>query len=389
MSIRSRDRKSVISTEDMGEGPEDGSENQPSTNIFWDVNNYKRCIKRMEYGIATYDIYGQMFKERAQVEAAHAHALTKWAEKWQKHLTAEKTAEFGTLGHGFNALFRQALECAAVHTTIEQNLTTIVNKDLPEHRKSQYKKEFMTGYKEVKDLPEHRKSQYKKEFMTGYKEVKTTEKGFQKAQKPWTILKGKVDKNKKAYFTACANRTKLVSSVKAAEGDANFSSEDLAKLREKLSKATKDEELAKTKYERYVNEITADQDRYVREMTAVYQPCEAKENERIDFYKGVLQQVHKDLAMVTDQSYANHFDDLEKTVNLIDSREDAQAYSRERGIEMVMQWPQFEQWTGSEEIDTLVDPIVAEEPMNDMEPEHMRRDSFDDSHRPSMPPMMP
>eukprot|EP00123_Amoebidium_parasiticum_P014405 comp22486_c0_seq1/m.33919 comp22486_c0_seq1/g.33919 ORF comp22486_c0_seq1/g.33919 comp22486_c0_seq1/m.33919 type:complete len:437 (-) comp22486_c0_seq1:89-1399(-) len=373
----SRDRRSVTSGDDGTEPPvglEEGGDEGTATGSFWDVGNFKRCIKRMEQGIASYDTYAQMLKERAQVEAAHAHALSKWADKWQKYMGGEKTSEFGTLGNGFGSLFKQATEAAAVHTQVEQSLLQIV----------------------AKDLPEHKKAEYKKEFMTGYKEVKQAEKGFVKAQKPWAVLKAKVDKHQKAYHVACAARYKLAQSLQTASSDSNFSEEDKAKIRDKLAKAQKDEDAAKGKYEKALSEINGDNERYKKDMAAAYDVCEAKEKTRIDFYKGVLLMVHDHVAMVIKDTYVQTFEHMETTLRQIDSTEDAHSYSSQRGKDMGMDWPAFKEFNEADPLPSVDStqqaartPSVVGQEDDEFADDHKslhRADSFEDKPRQQPPP---
>lgn len=57
-------------------------------------------------------------------------------------------------------------------------------------------------------------------------------------------------------------------------------------------------------------------------------------------------------------SYIDGFDILEKSLHLIDGNEDAANYSRERGMAMPMQWPQFEQWNGADLVSASFDNVA-------------------------------
>ena len=53
---------------------------------FWEVESYKRTVKRHEDGYKLCDSVMNLIKERADLEKAYAKSLKEWAKKWSEQI---------------------------------------------------------------------------------------------------------------------------------------------------------------------------------------------------------------------------------------------------------------------------------------------------------------
>lgn len=55
----------------------------PSSDSFWDIDGYKRTVKRQDEGARLCTDLMTLISERADIEKAYAKSLKSWSQKWQ------------------------------------------------------------------------------------------------------------------------------------------------------------------------------------------------------------------------------------------------------------------------------------------------------------------
>jgi len=56
----------------------------PSSDSFWEVDGYRRTVKRVEDGSTQCSELMKMVQERADIERDYAKRLKSWAKKWNE-----------------------------------------------------------------------------------------------------------------------------------------------------------------------------------------------------------------------------------------------------------------------------------------------------------------
>ena len=72
---------------------------------FWEVNSYKRVVKRIDDGAKLCDDLMKLVAERAEIEAKHAAKLLHWKKRWEE--LVDRGTEYGTL----QTAWRGSAEC--------------------------------------------------------------------------------------------------------------------------------------------------------------------------------------------------------------------------------------------------------------------------------------
>ncbi len=55
----------------------------PTSDSFWDIDGYKRTVKRQDEGSRLCNELMSLISERAEIEKAYAKQLKGWSQKWQ------------------------------------------------------------------------------------------------------------------------------------------------------------------------------------------------------------------------------------------------------------------------------------------------------------------
>ena len=183
---------------------------------FFEVDQYKRTVKRQEEGLRLCSELMTLIQERAEVEKHYAKALKAWNKKWIE--AVEKGPDYATMEGAMKGMLEESETIADVHLDKKTRLLTEVQSSIKQWRNENYHKGMMGPCKETKQL----------------------EDDFRKAQKSWAKKLAKVQKTKKDYHTACKLEKTAVHQESNARGDSGVSPDQLKKIQDKAEKCRKD-----------------------------------------------------------------------------------------------------------------------------------------------------
>ncbi|XP_052129808.1 protein kinase C and casein kinase substrate in neurons protein 1 isoform X2 [Frankliniella occidentalis] len=291
-----------------------------SSDSFWEPGNYKRTTKRIEDGYKLCNELITLVQERSDIEKTYAKSLKSWSKKWNDLI--EKGPEYGTTEAAWKGVLVEADRLCDLHIKVKDNLCNDVITQVKTWQKDSYHKS-----------------------MIQIKERKEMEDQFKKAQKPWAKLLQKVNKAKADYHTACKTEKSAANQERNATGDSSLSPDQVKKMQDRVQKVKEDVLKGKEKYDLALQEINAHNPKYVEEMTEVFSKCQEMEAERLRFFKEVLFSMQKCLNISNDPVLPQIYDEFYHTVNNADYEKDLKWWSNNHGVNMAMNWPQFEDYT--------------------------------------------
>ncbi|XP_035734025.1 protein kinase C and casein kinase substrate in neurons protein 2-like isoform X4 [Vespa mandarinia] len=188
--------------------------------------------------------------------------------------------------------------------------------------------------------------------MMTLKERKEMEDAFKKAQKPWAKLLQKVEKAKAEYHNSCKTERTAANMERNASADSSLSpdqmargSENVKKMQDRVQKTKEEVQKAKEKYEAALQEINQYNPKYMEDMSQVFDKCQEMEAQRLQFFKKVLFGIHKCLNISQDPVLPQIYEEFYHTINNADHEKDLKWWSNNHGVNMAMNWPQFEDYT--------------------------------------------
>lgn len=292
---------------------------------FWDVNSYKRTVKRIDDGAKLCDDLSKLLAERAEIEGLYASKLQGWSKKWKDLIP--KSAEYGSVKDSWLNITNEADQLAEIHNELQVRVDR-VNRDVQQWKSSNYHKSLLS-----------------------WKETKTAEEGFSKAQKPWAKRQDEVMKCKRAYYQACNVRDQSEKLYKKAcvEGS-TVTDEQVRKLKDKSDKASNDVQTARGKYQESLRDIGNYNPKYVEDMRFVFDKCQQSEEERKNFFKQTFLNYSQQLSLSPHfNRMTSIYTGLSKAFEAADTSADISWWSINLGIDMPTRWPEFEEYTGQEE----------------------------------------
>ncbi|KAL3266440.1 hypothetical protein HHI36_010612 [Cryptolaemus montrouzieri] len=291
-----------------------------TSDSFWEPNNYKKTTKRIEDGHKLCSDLITLVSERAEIEKNYAKNLKAWSKKWNELI--EKGPEYGTTEAAWKGVLVEADRRCDLHTRMKDNLVNVVVNKVKQWQKDSYHKSMMQ-LKEKKDMDD----------------------AFKKAQKPWAKLLQKVEKSKNDYHTACKLEKSAANQERNAAGDSSLSADQVKKLQDRVQKSKEEVQKCKEKYEIALQEINQYNPKYMEDMTVEFDKCQEMEAQRLNFIKSVLFDIHKYLNVSQDPTLAQIYEELHHTINNADYEKDLKWWSNNHGVNMAMNWPQFEDYT--------------------------------------------
>ncbi|XP_017764619.1 PREDICTED: protein kinase C and casein kinase substrate in neurons protein 2 isoform X1 [Eufriesea mexicana] len=298
-----------------------------TSDSFWEPGNYKRTTKRIEDGHKLCDSLIALVQERAEIEKSYAKALKNWSKNWNDKI--EKGPEYGTTEAAWKGVLVESERLCDLHLRVKENLCNDIIQQVKTWQKETYHKSMMT-----------------------LKERKEMEDVFKKAQKPWAKLLQKVEKAKSEYHNSCKTERTAANMERNASADSSLSpdqmargSENVKKMQDRVQKTKEEVQKAKEKYEAALQEINQYNPKYMEDMTQVFEKCQEMEAQRLQFFKDVLFGIHKCLNISQDPILPQIYEEFYHTINNADHEKDLKWWSNNHGVNMAMNWPQFEDYT--------------------------------------------
>ncbi|XP_063992527.1 protein kinase C and casein kinase substrate in neurons protein 1 isoform X3 [Diachasmimorpha longicaudata] len=291
-----------------------------TSDSFWEPGNYKRTTKRIEDGHKLCDSLIALVQERAEIEKNYAKALKGWSKSWNEKI--EKGPEYGTTEAAWKGSLVESDRLCDLHLRVKENLCDDIIQQVKTWQKDTYHKSMMT-----------------------LKERKEMEDAFKKAQKPWAKLLQKVEKTKAEYHNSCKTERTAANMERNASADSSLSPDQVKKMQDRVQKTKEEVQKAKEKYEASLQEINQYNPKYMEEMTQVFEKCQEMEAQRLQFFKEVLFGIHKCLNISQDPVLPQIYEEFYHTINNADFKKDLKWWSNNHGVNMAMNWPQFEDYT--------------------------------------------
>ncbi|XP_018406364.1 PREDICTED: protein kinase C and casein kinase substrate in neurons protein 1 isoform X3 [Cyphomyrmex costatus] len=297
-----------------------------TSDSFWEPGNYKRTTRRIEDGHKLCDSLIALVQERAEIEKNYAKALKNWSKNWNDKI--EKGPEYGTTEAAWKGILVESDRLCDLHLRVKENLCNDIVQQVKTWQKDAYHKSMMT-----------------------LKERKEMEDSFKKAQKPWAKLLQKVEKAKSEYHNSCKTERTAANMERNASADSSLSpdqmargSENVKKMQDRVQKSKEEVLKAKEKYEAALQEINQYNPKYMEDMTQVFEKCQEMEAQRLQFFKDVLFGIHKCMNISQDPVLPQIYEEFYHTINNADHEKDLKWWSNNHGINMAMNWPQFEEY---------------------------------------------
>ncbi|XP_074659847.1 protein kinase C and casein kinase substrate in neurons protein 1-like isoform X3 [Tubulanus polymorphus] len=294
---------------------------QPTSDSFFEVGNYKYTIKRIDDGYKLCNDLMALIQERADIEKAYAKNLKTWSKKWNDAI--DKGPEYGTTQGAWNAVLHEAVCVSEIHLEVKNKLINEVQTMIKQWQKENFHKNMVHVIKESKDLEDQ----------------------FRRVQKPWAKKLSKVMKCKKEYHLACKNEKSAKLQQANAKGDSSITQEQVKKIDEKVNKCDRDVDATQDKYKASLEDLKAYNPKYIEDMTDVYEKCQEMESKRLQFFKEMLFGIHSCVTISDNLDFPQIFKDMHSTISNADYQRDLKWWSNNRGVDMPMAWPRFEEYS--------------------------------------------
>ncbi|XP_018667224.2 protein kinase C and casein kinase substrate in neurons protein 2 [Ciona intestinalis] len=287
---------------------------------FWEVNQYKRTVTRIDNGMKLCDDLMLFIKERATLEEQYSKLLKQWSSKF--HKLVEKNSSYHTLQTTWLGMLNEADRTAQLHSNMKEQL-------------------MADPYEKVKQW---KKENYHTLTLGGIKESKLLNEEFMRAQKQWAKYMKKVTDAKKTYFNVCKEERSAQTQENTAKSDASLAPEKVKKLQELVEKKGAEKSKYREKYEQAVRALKDDTPRYMEDMEKVFVKCQEFEEKRLEKFKAIFHAVHGHLDLSTNVEHKAIFVDLKSNIDSANSQNDLQWWRSTHGPDMPMNWPEVEDY---------------------------------------------
>eukprot|EP00039_Didymoeca_costata_P022415 m.4441 g.4441 ORF g.4441 m.4441 type:complete len:494 (-) comp2986_c0_seq1:139-1620(-) len=312
----SKKRGSVASVSSLNFGSKEAKLEDKN---FWDLGGYRKAVRRIEDGAKLLEDLQAMMTERASIEKKYASLLTSWSKKWEGKIERGPEIYSTTTRNAWFGLLEEANVVSAEHSKVEAKIYGELSSKTQYWKKDNYIKSMMGGKHKI---------------------TKKAEDGFEKAQKPWAKLYGKVERGQGRFHDSCKNVDILQAKIAEAELSTKHSEDDVTKLQDKLAKAETERDTVKTKYESRLEALQGDLQRYRSEMRDQFDFCQDVEQKRIDFFKILM----ADYLRVIQVDHKEAYDKLGTCISGINADADLVQYSEVHGVGMPLNVPHFVAW---------------------------------------------
>ncbi|XP_055329275.1 protein kinase C and casein kinase substrate in neurons protein 2-like isoform X2 [Paramacrobiotus metropolitanus] len=289
---------------------------------FWEPGGYKRTTKRIADGYQLCNDLVEMVQERCEIEAKYAAYMKNWSKKWNAQI--DKGPEYGSMVGAWKAVLTAADRDADEHLSVKENLINTVQAEVKRWQKDNFHKGMMSlHFKEKKDIDEE----------------------FKKAQKPWIKKLKIVEKYKAEYHNICQKEQSAIVRDKNSKGDPAISEDQRQKIADEVAKLSNLKMSAKASYEDALRDLNSYNPRYMEDMKQVYSKCQDMENRRLEFFRERLLSIHHIVDLSNDMQLKQIFVDYVMGVEAANAKNDLKWWDIQRGTDMPMNWPEFEEWS--------------------------------------------
>ncbi|CAG7724889.1 unnamed protein product, partial [Allacma fusca] len=257
----------------------------PSGDSFWDPGNYKRATKRIEDGYKLSNDLIELVQERADAELIYAQNLKSWSKKWSDSI--QEGPEYGTSRAAWKGFTVEAAQISQLHKRIKSDLINNVISSIHTWQKDNYSKNVIH-----------------------LKEAKSIDEQFKKAQKQWEKELAKVKKAKQDYFKAC----KLEKSKEKNPSKSTGNNLPMKIIEGRFAKNNEGVQAARKNYEKSLQEIKLCIPSYMEDMRKVFDICQHKEAQRLQFFKDVLLNIGKCVSLVNKDVLMPVYEELTRTI---------------------------------------------------------------------------
>ncbi|ESO09304.1 hypothetical protein HELRODRAFT_97481 [Helobdella robusta] len=240
---------------------------------FWDIDGYKKVIKRTEDGKKMCNFLMKLIEERAHIEQAYSQKLNSWYKKWTHEV--DKSPEYGTNKEMLKNFVTEADKLSDVHITMKDALVHLVKSKIKNWRDNSY------GVQLCKSKP-----------------AAKFEKHFKKAQKPWANQVKKVEKLRQTYEKYCKQCDTLL------DQEANVNKNDsqaYQRAKDRCELVTRQMDQAKVQYEAAVAELESLKPAYTADMSNAFAEAQEFEVKRLEFFKEILLKLQEKMNLNKDQ----------------------------------------------------------------------------------------
>ena len=136
--------------------------------------------------------------------------MQQWSKKWEGKIDKGAEVFSASTRSAWQGLLVEADANSKEHLRVEQKITGELQNKTTHWRKDNYQKAIMTSK---------------------HKLTKKVEDGFEKVQKPWAKLLGKVDRSKNSWHATCKTVQGLEKTVAKFEASSKVTPDDVRKVK--------------------------------------------------------------------------------------------------------------------------------------------------------------
>lgn len=309
---------------------------------FWEPQGYKATTKRVSDGLDLCHDLIAMIKDRCDLEEKYAQSLKSYSKKWSSVIA--KGPEYNTMERATLGVCREAESLANVHLGVRDRLAEDVVAKLKKWSTDTYHKNMFGRIKEKDDFSDQ----------------------FKKAQKPWIKKLDEVERCKKKYHSlsqkenqAETRKKNFLSSYEQENGGSMTAEQmqQIAKLDEEITRLKDAKSKAKCEYESAILTLHKYNVTYIEAMRSVSDDCQEFERKRLIFFKQMLAKIHDCVDFSNSPTFQQIYVDMLSCVNLADEKDDLKWWSVNRGTDMNMNWPTFEDYSSDYSKPILKKPL--------------------------------
>ncbi|GMT36094.1 hypothetical protein PFISCL1PPCAC_27391, partial [Pristionchus fissidentatus] len=292
---------------------------------FWEIGAYRTNVRRIRDGMEQIDELSRMAKERAEIEKSYVKSLQAFSDRWRGQI--DRTVSEGAIKRGWMTLIDESDALAVQHWRVRDRLQDEIVKTLALFRKENHHPSAFRSPKEIREI----------------------EEAFEKAQKHWKKLHGKVESARNSYHSACRAEKSAGVLVNNAQADTAVTPDAVNKMKERLHKAKEDVIKTRKVYETQLQEIAQYRGPYIENMSFVFEKCQIGELKRAKFFIEMMaghSSVTADLVRNTKfNALHNEMESKLKSTDENVLQSDLKQWSSQFGVDAPTMWPTYEEYS--------------------------------------------